>query len=101
MQHAAALLLAAGADLNGTNNGGWTPLQYAIRGGEGYCDPEFVAWMVRAAAAVAQRRADTGRCLPQLEKGAKRTPQPLTSKLSDVYPHPAALTPHAHGMMLA
>jgi ankyrin repeat protein len=61
MQHAAALLLAAGADLNGANNGGWTPLQYAIRGGEGYCDPEFVAWMVRAAAAVAQRRADTGR----------------------------------------
>ena len=41
------------------------------------------------------------RCLPQLEKGAKRTSQPLTSKLSDVYPHPAALTPHAHGMMLA
>ena len=58
MQHAAALLLAAGAELDAENNGGWTPLQYAIRGGEGYCDPEFVAWMVRAAAALAHGRAD-------------------------------------------
>jgi hypothetical protein len=47
MREAAAALLAAGADLDAENNGGWTPLQYAIRGGEGFCDPEFVAWMVR------------------------------------------------------
>ena len=101
MQHAAAMLLAAGAELDAENNGGWTPLQYAIRGGEGYCNPEFVAWLVRAAAALSRGRADAFAAVPrsQLEKGAKRTPQPLTSKLSDVYPHPAALAPHAHGMM--
>jgi len=48
MQQAAAALLAAGADLDAVNSGGWTPLQYAIRGGEGFCDTEFVAWLVRA-----------------------------------------------------
>ena len=68
MQHAAALLLAAGAELDATNNGGWTPLQYAIRGGEGYCDPDFVAWMVRAAATVAQCRAHTATLRRSLRK---------------------------------
>ena len=51
MQATAEVLLTAGAALDATNNGGWTPLQYAIRGGEGVCDPDFVAWMVRASAA--------------------------------------------------
>ena len=61
MQEAAALLLAAGAELDAVNNGGWTPLQYAIRGGEGFCDADFVAWMVSAAAAPEARRRLTAR----------------------------------------
>jgi hypothetical protein len=37
----------------------------------------------------------------QVASGAVRTPQPLASSLRDVFPHPAALSPHAHRMMQA
>ncbi len=47
MRGSAAVLIASGADINATNNGSWTPLQYALRGGEGFNDPHFVEWMVR------------------------------------------------------
>ena len=100
MRDAASVLLAAKADVNAVNNGGWTPLQYAIRGGEGFCDPLFVEWLVRAAMRKHARRLLT-RCFAaaQMKNGAVRTPQPLTCKLRDVFPHPAALAPHAHSIM--
>ena len=101
MRDAASVLLAAKADVNAVNNGGWTPLQYAIRGGEGFCDPHFVEWLVRAAMRTHAwrllRRAAALRS--QMKNGAVRTPQPLTCKLRDVFPHPAALAPHAHSIM--
>ena len=98
MQEAAALLLAAGAELDAVNNGGWTPLQYAIRGGEGYSDPEFVEWLVRASHRW-RLRSGTDVVRAQMSKGAKRTPQPMSCSLRDVFPHPAALAPHAHRIM--
>jgi len=71
-------LVAAGAGINAVNNGGWTPLHYAIRGGEHFNDPSLIQWLV--------------------SHGAKSMPQPMSSAVTDVYPHPAAMSPTAHGM---
>ena len=67
------LLIAAGADVNACNAGGWTALAYSERGGEGFSKPE-VAAMLRA-------------------RGAIEAAAPTNSSRAHVKPHPAALSP--------
>ncbi len=68
MRESAQLLLAAGAQLDAVNNGGWTPLQYAIRGGEGFCEPAFVAWLVRLPCSFASAHPATDCCSAYLRR---------------------------------
>ena len=92
-------LVEAGADVNAVNNGGWMPLHYAMRGGEGCNDPALVEWLVRRGGLLEFGISSDSRTpSPQLAHGAQHRTQPLSSQLSDLFPHPAALSPTAHHM---